>query len=773
MNTRSRTSVEIPKSHRNEWKSKRNFQALIEEMGMYMPFEWAVRDYGIDGQVEITKPIKDSDSFRPESKYFLIQLKSTEYSKSTAEAISFPIPVKKIIQWFSANLPVMFVLNDITNKSFYGIWVDERVITDLERKNSNWVNKKTVTLKLTAENNFEKLSSEQIRDYVLSWRAPLKKIIEPGTYFDLKDKTEENIKKFEETNGPFHFKSIFDVTKAMHLQLEQAIYRIAITGPSRVGKSTLVNALLKRADISPTGFFQTTGVPIQILPGKDDIIKISFTDKQPVSKKFSYETIEEYASQLKNEDNKKNVSLVAIHLANRQLEHGVSFFDIPGLDDPDDNIYNYTWSTVSKANAILYLIDASSAEHGGFIFKSEYKKHILELGQSLDKIFLVFNKVNALTGNKLELLQERVQKDLQKLNLYDKVSNKIYYISADESLKIRLRKKKGTDSLEKLESDLWAYLLNENKVGLINLSLINTEILRSTDTFAGILNARMIDNAKRKQLEAALEDVRLKIPELYNIFRVKEAELKSAISKSLENKKYNILTNLENYLKSFPVSKELPDKKAIKNYLLQGVHQALNETNKEYIYLINNLKAVIDSWVEGHLKLVKDIIYGSSDQKTVDMEEIENFVSPSIDLSTSFGLGIVAGVIGFIINPPAAIWAGLSAFFGNLLISSDERRAKRIMKIMEEAAKRYTDQFKKMEDIYMQTASEHSKLISDYFSNKIHLFFEDLKFQMSKLTTPISNEEENLYAKAFTQLDDLRKGVQRTNKEINSLCSSF
>ena len=46
--------VEIPKSHRNEWKSKRDFQGVIENLGMYMPFEWAVRDYGIDGQVEIT-----------------------------------------------------------------------------------------------------------------------------------------------------------------------------------------------------------------------------------------------------------------------------------------------------------------------------------------------------------------------------------------------------------------------------------------------------------------------------------------------------------------------------------------------------------------------------------------------------------------------------------------------------------------------------------------------------------------------------------------------
>lgn len=87
------TPVEIPKSHRNEWKSKRNFEDLIEDLGMYMPFGWAIRDYGIDGQVEITRPIKNSDSFRPESKYFLLQLKSIEKLKVLKKHISFSVPV--------------------------------------------------------------------------------------------------------------------------------------------------------------------------------------------------------------------------------------------------------------------------------------------------------------------------------------------------------------------------------------------------------------------------------------------------------------------------------------------------------------------------------------------------------------------------------------------------------------------------------------------------------------------------------------------------------
>src|SRR4030043_189959 len=140
--------IEIPKSHRNEWKSKLNFEVLIDSLGMYMPFGWSIRDYGIDGQVEITKQIKGSDSLSPESKYFLLQLKSTDDIKTLKKTISFSIPVKKIVQWYSSNLPVMFVLNYLSKNTFYYIWIDEILINTIEKSNSRWVLQKTITIRI-------------------------------------------------------------------------------------------------------------------------------------------------------------------------------------------------------------------------------------------------------------------------------------------------------------------------------------------------------------------------------------------------------------------------------------------------------------------------------------------------------------------------------------------------------------------------------------------------------------------------------------------------
>lgn len=764
----------IHKSHQNERKSKRNFEALLDALNMRLAFPWADNDYGIDCQVELISPIYNSDNFRPESKFFLIQLKSTEKPKSTAKGISFSIPVKKVIQWYSANLPVMFVLNDLKAKKFYVTWIDETLVCQLDAANPNWVNQESVTLKIPLSNDFATTGIDEVREYVVNWKQPSRKIIEAGKYFELKEKCTDILLQYKQIADLSNFTSINSTINVLEKQTEQAMYRIAITGLSRVGKSTLINSLLYRKDVSPTGFFQTTGVPIQVIPSNTESIDILFRNGKKISKPFSKDTIEEYASQTENEDNRKDVSLVIIKITNRQLERGVSFFDIPGLDDPDDEIFAYAWNTVTKANAILYLIDASPFENGGYIFKADYKKHLLDLGQSLDKIFLVFTKVNALSGNKLSLLKERVIKDLQKYNLFDKVSGKVYFISAEESLEVRTgSQSKCTDSVQQLEDDLWGYLLKESKIGLASLGNVGQQILKSIRDFKSLLSARMVDTQKRRSIEKAMNSVKGKIPELGRLYHQQEAEIKNGIYKSLENRKYGLLNQLESYLKSIPLNADLPNSHQLKTFLAQGGHQAIEESNKEYFHQLNLQQELINRWIEDNLKLVRELIAENTTQRVVDFSDVDKFEAPSIDLSSSFGFGFLAGFLAFLVNPPASIAAGFVAFFGNLLFSASERRAKRISKIMDAAKRSYDSQFQKIFEAYSSCVDENSQRILDFARGKIILFFDDLTLQMQDLETPMKPNEEELYESTFEKLNGLEKTIQIFNKEINSWYSPF
>lgn len=768
MANESDNSVVIPKSHRNEWKSKRNFEEAIESLGLYMPFGWAIRDYGIDGQVEITRPLSGDDTYTPESKFFLVQLKSAERTKVTKKNIHYSLPVKKIIQWYSANLPVMFALNDLAGGEIYTLWIDDNLISWLDGTNENWVNQKEITVRIPIANRFSDYTLNNLREYVLNWKAPIRKIILPGLFFDLKERCHGNLSRLSEFNSPFRFDSIANSSSILLNQLEGSIYRIAVTGLSRVGKSTLINALLKRDDISPVGFFQTTGVPIQILPGKVDEVKIVFKDGKSTQHPFSTDLIEQYASQNLNEDNNKGVSLVVVYLANRQLEHGISFYDIPGLDDPDDSVFDYTWSTVSKSNAILYVLDASPAENGGFIFKSDYKRHILELGQKLDKIFLVFNKVNALSPDNLKLLQDRVVRDLKKLNLYDKVADKIYYISAKESLEVRASKGNGIDTVKQLEDDIWRYLLHENKIGVANLLVVGNGILRAAKDFEDILKVRLLDNSKREELQSAISAVKKRIPDLNTSYHAEEAKIRAGLQQSIENKKNQIILNLETYLKSFKINQNLPDKKFIKNYLSQNVHVTLESLNQEYAHQLNLLKEMIDNWIEQNLKTVREIIGGNVGKKNIDISEVENFEPPEIDLSSSFGVGLLLGIVGFFINPPMALAAGISGFFGNLFLSAGDRRAKRIVRIVDESRRRYNNLFPEVNKAYSELLYEHSTAIIGYANKKLTAFFEDIDVQIAKLNSPISAKDKVEYEKAFDKLQKLREDVISFKKEIDS-----
>lgn len=764
--------IQIPKSHRNEWQSKRDFQNLIEQLGLYMPFEWSVRDYGIDGQIEITSPIKNSDSFRPESKFFLIQLKSSEKIKFQKDFFSFSIPTIKISQWFGANLPVMLVVNDIKTKAFYFRWISEELINTLENSDPNWVSKKTISIKFSNENNFTNYTLREIKEYVINWRQPLRKIIRPGIYFEVKDKCLEFVKQYSDITQPFAFDSTNKDIERLNKQLESSIYRIAITGPSRVGKSTLINALLRRNNISPTGFFQTTGVPIQFVPGKDEYVKVSFKDGTSITEKLSTAIIENYASQNKNEDNKKGVSILTISLQNQQLEKGVSICDLPGLDDPDDMIFDFTWSTVTKANAILYLIDASPHEHGGFIFRSEYKKHILELGQSLDKIFLVFNKVNVLTGNKLELLKERVISDLKRLELFDKVSEKIHYISAEDSLKIRLKKIKGNDFLDQLESDVWTYILKENKAGLVNLSLANKEILGSIDNFQSILEAKNLDLSKRKILEDTIEKIKKRLPDIGKLYQQKEHSIRTGIKKSLEYKKLTLLSDYEQYLESIPLDGELPTKEEIRDHFIKAGHDILNETNKEYQNQVALLKEIIDIWIEDNLKQVRDII-SNNPSKKVEFDTYNNLQIPTIDLTTAFGTAILSGLMGLILFPEIAIVTTLLGFLSNLLFSAADRRSKRIKKLMKHITERLHKQFASINLAYDQLLTEQSKIILEYADSRLSTYLGDITNQISNLNIDNFQMDEQIYAEISSKLNLLRVKVIETQSEIHSLYSSI
>ena len=765
--------VEIPASHQKEWKSKRYLDEIFDGYGLS---EWIIRDYGIDSLVQFTSAVRNSNSLKPDGKYFLLQLKSTDEIRITKKDISFSIPVKKIFQWFNSNLPVLFAICDLKTKKFYYLWIDELLINCLDSIAGKWVQQNDVSIKIPMSNELSSSTISALKSYVLEWKAPTKKILEPGTFFKLKSDCKAIADLLEDVTIPFRFSSVDEATTLIQNSIDQSIYKLAIAGPSRAGKSTLVNALLRRKDVSPQGFFQTTGVPLQIVPDREEFIEVFFNSRKVEKKTFSKKVIEQYASQDHNDDNKLNVATLSIHLKNPQLERGLSIFDLPGLNDYNEDIGNYAWNTATKANAIFYVIDASTASQGGFSFTRDNKNEIRELTQSntTDKVFLVLNKVNALNEEKLEKLKGRVEYDLKKLDLFDQLSQKVYYVSAEQSLELRTSKsKKGIDSIAKLEDDFWSFVIKENKVGLAKLAHVNKNILDTLKDFESLLNTGLVNKSTATKIKAEIQSIKDKIPDLVSRYKVREKEMWKNIDLSLDNQMNSNIGALEKYLKTIQKTQDFPTNNTVRFFLRQAANETINKTNVEFERSSAGLKDFIDSWAFDNLRVLKELLEINSEKRIIDLSGIETIEVPSIDMTSSIGNGLMAGIATLLFSPAAAIWAGFSAFFGSFFLNEEQRLAKRVSKTMEVARSEYDKLSGVMKSTFKEVYVEHSRSITKYADRKILTFLSDMEGQLKNVQKEITVDEEEKYSLAYEHVKEIAKKVNNFNVELNYWYSSI
>lgn len=751
-----KNSVIRSSSHKKEAQSKRNFEQAIPDWSV----NWSQQDYGADALVELTSKIKNSEDFRTEGKYFLVQLKATEKLKQAAHHIVFVVPVKKVITWANSNVPFLFVVNDLLTNQFYYVWMDEALTAELNGENPTWAQQVSVSIKVPKANALVDDYDEKIRSYVYSFRRSHIKPLDAGQFFFLKDKLESLIGEYESISSSFGFQSTKSSITGLKDSLNKSLYQIAIAGQSRAGKSSLVNALVQMK-ICPTGYFQTTGVPIQIIPDKEEYVQILFFDGRKQKLPFLFENINEYASQELNPDNQKKVALVLVSIRHKRFQKGISIYDVPGLDDPDEDISVYTWAAVNRANAVLYLVDITPAEHGGFILNNQFKRNITELSKSLEKIFLVFNKVDTLSAEKLVLVRDRVIVELKKLNLYERINSKVYYITAEVE-----KERPDFDSFSKLQDDVWNYIIEENKYGIVKLLFINQELQKSTQAFLEILQARLVDGRKRRELLEAIDQVKAKIPELEKVYASRVHAFKRQHHTLLDNKKHHVVFRLEEWLKSLQLSDDFPSKTEIRNFLRDSLNEIINEGNTELTFFLKGQKDFLDSWIEDNLRQLKEMLSQSAQQKIVDLEDLERFETPTVDLSSAFGMGALAYVLAAIYMPAVAVGAALFTFVGSLIFTAESRRAKRILKTVAKSRVIYNATIDKLKQQYDEIIVEYSQTYERYAADKLKYYFQDLQIQISKLSVAVSSDEEKDISQANHTISTLREKQTNLQAEL-------
>ncbi len=751
-------------AQRKEDISRRAIEALIDP---WVVCSWEQRDYGIDATVEIHKLIGDTQNSHPTSKRFLVQLKATNTIDISKSKFLYPVDVEKINYWYNSNLPVMLAVYHISSQKLFFRWMNNNneLINYFDKKSPGWALKASIGVPVETSLVFNSNSSEGIEEFVFNWKVPIKKIIIPGNYFALKTDTVSKINDLEEIASRYKFPFIAESLKNLKDLSEQAIYRIAITGPSRVGKSTLINSLLEY-DISPVDMFQTTGVPINFLPGREERVHIFKNDGSTITDKLSEKNIRRYASQQENRDNTKDVKLVSVFLHNKTLERGVALYDIPGLDDPNDDIRSLTWMTAMQSNAVVYMIDASPFRNHGFIFRSDFRSALSDLGSKLDKVFLVLNKVDDLHPGQLALLKTRIEEELKRFGLFTKINQRIFYLSAKKK---KGGGKEGADCVLDLEKEVWEYLLKENKVGLVKMNEVIIETGNIVNNFKSLINVRLIDNDRRNEIEGLVIKIGEKIPQFGKEIGGEKKNIVRTVHALVESRKNNIYDQLLSYLESIHEDKDLPTSTEVKKLLRYNVNQAINSTNIDYLAQLTNLKLRIDSWLLENIRAVQDAISNNHSSRSVDLSNLERLEFKNLgDASSSVGMGIFTGILGLLIAPPLALLTGIGGFIMSWFLTKKERRDRAINKIMVSCKSECNETFDLIKTQYAGLLDDNFTQMLEYANSYLSKYFLDMNEQLNKLDTALPKEELKTLRKSFADIDKLSFELKAVKDRIEN-----
>ncbi len=756
--------TEIPEEHQNEWKSQRVFEDLFTPWTVVG--SWNQKDYGIDGVFSINDRVDGTKSAVPTGLNFFVQLKSINTTKIKGDVVKYVVEVHKVQEWFQNNLPVLLAVYDVANDFFYYLWIDSDLINTLNKKKADWLTQKSITLDISIASNFSGDFKKAIKTYVKTIYPAKKQKAKPGIYFELKDKTKALITRYENVTKKFPFES--PNTKARQLQddIESSIYRVAIAGPSRAGKSSLINALVGKKEVSPTGIYQTTGVPIQIIAGKDEKIEVYFQDGEKREFNYSTATVKKYASQAKNcnPKNKEKVTLISIHLINAQLDKGVCYYDLPGLDDPNEIVAGYSRDSLKNANAIIYVIDGSNAATGGYSFRMDYKRDLENFAKENQRLFLLLNKVNYLKPNVKKGLKARVVEDLVEHSLYDKVNERVYFVSAEDGLKKRLTNKVDS-ALAEFENELWSFILSNNKYGIYKLNDCLKKLFLAVNDFQSILNTRKLNGDESFRLSGALQTLQSKIPALQKIFNNQMREMRSSVFSELETRLNEGSSKLRKELNNWPKQYDLPGGTYVKDKLTEYAIVAIEESNIKLQISAQNLKVILDNWLKDNLREVKSITYNNGNYN-IDFTELENVATPEIDISKSLGIGIASTLIMFLLNPSFAVATFFLTVFGSWVLSAESRRAEKINNLMRQADYSYSKFLTKSKEQYSLALDEYSHKMADYVNPQLQGYMKDLNSQISKLGNPLSAKDESLYSETITSLSTFREEIEELKEEI-------
>jgi len=745
----------ISSSHIKEDESKVLFAKAIKP---WLIINWFTKDYGVDANIEISNFFTNSEEQIATGKRFSLQLKSSTTITEIKGAFSIPIPRDKIIYWYNSSEALMLAFADLVSKKVCYRWIDEHFIQELHQQNPNWLSQETITISFPTDQIISSKELNKIKKYVFGWKRPAKTILTPGNYFKFSKQAAEISKKLMASVQENKIDFLNDEANDIISELPKSIYTITVVGLNRAGKSTLINTLLHKK-VSPVDVLPTTGIPISFYPSDENKTTVLFSDKEPIEGGVDDKFLNEYTSQQQNGKNFKKVKYVSVNIVNHMLEKGLALCDVPGLDDASEEVRRITKAAVFSGNAIVYVISVAPFLNGEFSINQKMVEDLNLLGSKMDRVFLVFNKIDKLNDEQLATVKNYIDTQLKDYDIQQYLPCEPIYISSENSFKSRVLNEKAVDDVVELEKKIWEYLLGNNKTGLHKILSALASCKTLIGRYKNTMKMRMTDSAERENTEKEISVAKEEIKKLRNFVSEERQRNFENLKEYTTNSFQNILSHLEAELTSSHGDK-FPTKEKIASYLENYAYEVISDVNDESQQQAYNLQSNINQWIVEKLKQVETTL--ESDIEDVELQRID--VTKYTNQIFSFFQESRGGYIGALETLFGGLWDLIKAIFGNLkdfLADPKEKQEREIKSIMSKATKGY----KKIETEFLAELNKYLTAICRKLEEKS---IERTKAYLGTLSSKLSNAGKQLQPHELKNYENFAAAIGLLEQEIDS-----
>ena len=175
-------------------------------------------------------------------------------------------------------------------------------------------------------------------------------------------------------------------------KLESDHVTVSVIGQFKRGKSALVNRILED-EVLPVGIVPVTAVVTTVEYGEKSAA-VHFNNG--VVKEVEFDEISTYVNEQENQDNKLNVTKVAIKTPSEFLKSGLTFVDTPGVGSMHENNTVEAYAFVKESDAVIFTLSVDSPINQ---IEIDFLKNAKEYAA---KFYFAINKIDAIADEDLE-----------------------------------------------------------------------------------------------------------------------------------------------------------------------------------------------------------------------------------------------------------------------------------------------------------------------------------------------------------------------------------